>query len=73
MSDDFIKDFITAKETARRLGVGLSAVTNAARQGRLPYVEVHGKRLFRVTEVEEYRIRSQPEGKKSVGRPRSKP
>ena len=67
MPDD--PELLTATQAAEYLVVGLTAVSNAAADGRLPYVLVYGRKLFRRADLDEYKERSQPDKVKRVGRP----
>jgi excisionase family DNA binding protein len=61
---------ITVPEAAERLGVTQAAVRNAIHDGRIVSTSLYGKRLIAPSDLEAYRLRSQPEGEKRVGRPR---
>lgn len=60
---------LTVPQCAERLGVSQGAVRVAIYEGRLPAIEMYGKRLVMAASLETYRQRSQPSGEKRVGRP----
>ena len=62
--------YLTLAQVSAALGVAISTVRIAVAEGRLPVVRVYGRVLVDPAAVEEYRARSQPEGKPKRGRPR---
>lgn len=65
-----VEELLTVREAAGALGVSESAVRNATLEGRLGFVVKYGRKLIARADVDEYRRRTQPEGKKPTGRPR---
>ena len=61
---------LTVREAAGALGVSESAVRNATLEGRLGFVVKYGRKLIARADVDEYRRRTQPEGKPLAHRPR---
>jgi len=62
-------DYLTVAEAAERLTIKAQTLRSAILEERIPVVRLHGRVLIRVEDVEEYRQRSQPEGKPKRGRP----
>lgn len=62
--------YLTLAEVSTSLGVAISTVRIAVAEGRLPVVRLYGRVLVDPVAVEEYRARSQPEGKPKRGRPK---
>ena len=63
----------TVQEAAGWLGVGETAVRNATNQGRLPFEVMYGRKLIRLSDLEAYKTRTQPEGGARRGRPKKQP
>ena len=63
--------FFTVQEAAQKLGVHETAIRNATLQDRLPFVHRYGRKLIAASELEAYRLRSQPNGVKRTGRPKA--
>ncbi len=63
---------LTVKEAAQRIGVSESAIRNATLDGRLAYVVKFGRKLIEKGALDEYQVRTQPEGVKLRGRPSRK-
>lgn len=64
-------DYVTIKDAAEYLGVSQQAVCNAIAQNRLPHEAKYGKKLIPVDAMVAYKLRSQPNGEKTKGRPKS--
>lgn len=62
----------TVRETATKIGVTESAIRNATLQGRLAFIVRYGRKLISEADLQDYQRRTQPEGKKTSGRPRLK-
>ena len=62
----------TVRETAAKIGVTESAIRNATLQGRLAFIVRYGRKLISEADLQDYQRRTQPEGKKTSGRPRLK-
>ncbi len=60
---------LTVQDAALELGVTDGTIRTALSEGRLPFVEKYGRKLIIRTNLEIYRQRTQPNGKKRVGRP----
>ena len=65
--------YLTTAQAAATLGVTQGAIRRAVTAGRLQAIHVVGRVLITPAAIEEYRIRTQPEGVKKVGRPRKTP
>lgn len=65
-------DLLTPTEAAKSLGVTYAAIKMAVLEKRIEYTQLYGRILFTPEAIEAYRNRTQPEGKKSRGRPRNK-
>ena len=64
-------DFYTVPQAATFLSVSPPTVYIALREGRLPYTVKYGKRLIAPADLAEYKARTQLDGKKPRGRPKS--
>ena len=62
----------TVREAAAKIGVSESAIRNATLQGRLPFVVKFGRKLIEQEALADYQGRTQPEGVKARGRPRTR-
>ena len=60
------------RQAAELLNVADATVRRAVLSGSLPHVVLFGRKLIRVADLEDYQARTQPQGKKKVGRPRKK-
>ena len=57
-------DFLTVQQAAARLRVGETAIRNAILRGRLPSLEMFGRKLIAKADLEAYQQNAKP------GRPR---
>lgn len=64
------EELVTIPEAAARLGLTQAAVRTALHRARLPFVRKYGRKLITRADLESYRLRTQPEGVKRLGRPR---
>ena len=60
---------LTVQEAAQSLGVADITIRAAILGGRLPATIIYGRKVIASADVEVYRQRTQPDGKKRVGRP----
>ena len=61
--------YLTVAEAAAMLKIKTQSLRTAIQTGRLPVVRVHGRVLITPEALEEYRQRTQPEGRPKQGRP----
>lgn len=66
-------DLLTPGEAAEIIGITHHTVRTAIYEGRLPHVDIRGKKFVTKLAVEEYKARTQPDGEKPRGRPRKTP
>lgn len=64
------EEMMTVAEAAVGLGLTQAAVRAALHRARLPFVRRYGRTLITRAALEAYRLRTQPEGVKRLGRPR---
>lgn len=64
-------ELLTINEVAGTLGIHPQSVYQAIRENRLPFVRRYDKKLVALSDVEAYRQRTQINGIKPKGRPRS--
>ncbi len=62
--------YVTVREAANLLGVTESAIRNATLEGRLPSMKRDGRKFISISDLDKYRGRSRPQGKKPTGRPK---
>ena len=63
------EEMLTVVQAAKELGVTPGAVRLAIYDKRLPSEEFYGRRLIKRPDLETYRLRTQPDGAKRIGRP----
>jgi len=63
-------DLITVPEIMEALGLSQARVWKALDDGTIPCVVKYGKRLASKSDVEAYKMRTQPDGTPRVGRPK---
>ena len=63
-------DYLTVAEAAKILGINTQSCRNAAVHGNLKGVTWYGRVLIPRAALEEYRARTQPDGKPRTGRPK---
>ncbi len=61
---------LTVREAADKIGVSESAIRNATLDGRLPYEQMYGRKLIRLSDVMAYQARTQVGGIIRSGRPK---
>lgn len=64
------ESLMTIREAAEKIGVSENAIRNATLDSRLPFIVKFGRKLITLEALDEYKIRTQPEGVKLRGRPR---
>lgn len=65
-------EYLTVAEAATSLTIKTQTLGTAITRGRMPCIRVHGRVLVTRAAVEEYRARSQPNGRPMHGRPKSR-
>lgn len=63
-------DYLTVAQAAELLGINTQSCRNAAVHGNLKSINVFGRVLIPRAALEEYRVRTQPDGKPRTGRPK---
>ena len=63
-------DYLTITQAAESLSVSDAAIRKAILKGRLPSIELFGRKLVSRLDVNEYRERTRPDGSKPRGRPK---
>lgn len=66
------QELITVQEAAEILGVHSQTVRNALNEGRLPFTRALARIAIKRDDLEEYRLRTRPDGEKPRGRPRKR-
>ena len=64
------KQYLNVPDAAAALGISPGTLRAQMFKGRLRYTQVFGKKVIHKTDVEEYRQRTQPDGRPQTGRPR---
>ena len=62
--------YLTVAQAALSLGIVTQTLRGAIMEGRIPVTRVYGRVLITPAAVEEYRARSQADGKPRRGRPK---
>ncbi len=67
-SDTSPIEYMTVQEAARALGVRDSTVRSALLRSRLRFVVLNDRKMIAKQDVENYRLRTQPDGIIKIGR-----
>lgn len=69
---DLSEQYLSMKQAAEQLGVVDSRIRQAVIDGSLPHVVLFGRKLIPRDALRDYEARTQPQGRKKIGRPRKK-